>query len=281
MFASFGAFLLENLYFLQVISCKNSVKNGKICTMLSRKYGLSSDSIFVEVAWYICRLERICSDLNWYKGGKCIGKDRNTDPLCENGYSKAKTGSVNEDKTLSDTTIHHHHGLISSILSCAVQWQVIFSNPCDRVKPPKIGKPDPKYLDEEQARHLIEWLQDEGVQFRVMIELLMFTGLRRGELLGLEWSLFNKQIPQIQAKARHWGNQHSRLTAHKCNASDRRRYAFDNGCAPSRSRQRKHDRPDIWPCYRISRWSRRRSNRKHSVTGASTKARIKRTTATR
>lgn len=95
---------------------------------------------------------------------------------------------VDEGKTLSNSTIHHHHGLISSILATAVQWQVIFSNPCDRVKPPKVGKPDPKYLDEVQAREMIELLQDEDTQFRVMVELLMFTGLRRGELLGLEWS---------------------------------------------------------------------------------------------
>ena len=68
------------------------------------------------------------------------------------------------------------------------------------MKPPKISKPDPKYLDEEQARHLIEYLQDEGIQFRVMIELLMFTGLRRGELLGLEWSDidFDNKVIQVR-----------------------------------------------------------------------------------
>lgn len=95
---------------------------------------------------------------------------------------------VDEGKTLASSTVHYYHNVISSMLTTAVQWQIIFSNPCDRVKPPKVGKPEPKYLDEEQAKHLIDCLQDEGVQFRVMIELLMFTGLRRGELLGLEWS---------------------------------------------------------------------------------------------
>ncbi len=106
---------------------------------------------------------------------------------------------VDEGKTLSSSAIRHHHGLISSILATAVQWQIIFSNPCDRVKPPKIGKPDPKYLDEEQARQMIEHLEGEDIQFRVMIELLMFTGLRRGELLGLEWSDvdFDNKIIQV------------------------------------------------------------------------------------
>ena len=107
--------------------------------------------------------------------------------------------ATDEGKTLSSSTVHYYHNVISSMLSTAVQWQIIFSNPCERVKPPKIGKPDPKYLDEEEARQLIDLLQNEDTQFRIMVELLMFTGLRRGELLGLEWSDidFDNKIIQV------------------------------------------------------------------------------------
>lgn len=92
-----------------------------------------------------------------------------------------------EDRTLSAKTILHHHRLISSILSTAVQWQIVFSNPCERVKPPKVEKSDPRYLDETEATRLLELLEIEDIQYRTAIQLLLYTGFRRGELLGLEW----------------------------------------------------------------------------------------------
>ncbi|MCQ5131448.1 site-specific integrase [Butyricicoccus faecihominis] len=88
---------------------------------------------------------------------------------------------------LSDSTVQHHHRLISSILSTAVKWQVIYSNPCERVDPPKARRKEASYLDETQANHMLELLEKESVQHRTIVRLLMFTGLRRGELCGLEW----------------------------------------------------------------------------------------------
>ncbi len=90
--------------------------------------------------------------------------------------------------TISENTIKHYHALISAILEKAVKWQLIFSNPCERVEPPKAKKNESRYLDEDQTADLLSCLVCEPLQYRTMITLLLYSGLRRGELCGLEWS---------------------------------------------------------------------------------------------
>lgn len=95
--------------------------------------------------------------------------------------------TVNQKDSLSANTIQHYHAVISTILNTAVQWQAITSNPCTRVRPPKLEKKDARYLNEVQAAHLFELLETENMQYKTMIKLLLYTGFRRGELCGLEW----------------------------------------------------------------------------------------------
>ena len=88
---------------------------------------------------------------------------------------------------LSNKTIKHHHRLLSAILNQAVFWQVIPSNPASRVKPPKVARTEAKYLDEKQTAKLLELLENESVPHQTMIKMFLYSGLRRGEMCGLEW----------------------------------------------------------------------------------------------
>ena len=89
--------------------------------------------------------------------------------------------------TLSNTTISKYHTLLSSMLSTAVQWQMIFSNPCERVAPPKKIRHEEMYLDEFQALQLIKCLDFEPLRYKTAVMLLLYSGMRRGELCGLTW----------------------------------------------------------------------------------------------
>ncbi len=64
---------------------------------------------------------------------------------------------------------------------------MIFSNPCERVDPPKLERKEAVYLDEEQAARLLELLDNERILHRTIVKLLLYTGMRRGELCGLTW----------------------------------------------------------------------------------------------
>lgn len=102
---------------------------------------------------------------------------------------KFKDGVIlpEENTSLSGKTIRHYHRLISVILKTAVHWQVIFSNPAERVKPPKAENKEAKYLDEKQTAYLIECLKKEPIDKRTMIITFVYSGMRRGELCGLKW----------------------------------------------------------------------------------------------
>ena len=104
------------------------------------------------------------------------------------GLSVSKAFEViGADVPLSAETIRHYHRFLSSVLGVAVKWQIIPSNPCARATLPKVKKKPAKYLDEQEARKLLECIEQEDMQHKTMIKLLMYTGLRREELCGLEW----------------------------------------------------------------------------------------------
>lgn len=89
---------------------------------------------------------------------------------------------------LSGQSIKHHHRLISSILTCAVQWQCLLKNPAERVKPPKVDKKEVDHFDEDMIEYMLSLLDDEPLKYKAMVYLAVYSGSRLGEVSGLEWS---------------------------------------------------------------------------------------------
>ncbi|MCI8647900.1 MAG: site-specific integrase [Firmicutes bacterium] len=91
-------------------------------------------------------------------------------------------------KELSDQTKRHYFRLISSILTTAKYWQVVPENICSRVKAPKVEHKEARYYDEQEVSKLLSYLKDAPKQYEVMVTLVLYSGFRRGELLGLKWA---------------------------------------------------------------------------------------------
>ncbi len=88
---------------------------------------------------------------------------------------------------LSPKTILHYHTFISSIMERAVKWQMIQENPCRRIDPPKVDRHQIICLDDEQAMKFLACLETQPLEDKTFFTLALYTGMRRGELLGLEW----------------------------------------------------------------------------------------------
>lgn len=110
--------------------------------------------------------------------------------LAEDGISKRMVKLPNGklvNGKLSPKTVHEHHVVISKILNTAVKWAVLDKNVALQADSPKVPYREINYLDETETRRMIFLLNNEPIQYRAMILLLLFTGMRRGELCGLEW----------------------------------------------------------------------------------------------
>ena len=112
--------------------------------------------------------------------------EKDTQLIRKKGNNGTKT-----KKPLSGKTILEHHRLLRAMLHKAVYWQLIVANPAERVQPPKSRKPKRKSYDDEQTKILLENLEllsSKDTKYKVAIILTVFTGVRLGELMGLEWT---------------------------------------------------------------------------------------------
>lgn len=95
---------------------------------------------------------------------------------------------VKAGDTLSTGTIAQHHRLLSTILKTAVQWGLMYENPCQRVEPPKAIHKKGVTLSVEDTLRLFAYLEDAPKKYKTAVTVLLYSGLRKGELFGLKWS---------------------------------------------------------------------------------------------
>jgi len=99
----------------------------------------------------------------------------------------AQEGRNKNGGKLSGKTILEVHRLLHTVLDQAVKECIIPFNTADRVEPPKAKKSDPVYYQPEEVEAILEALNEEPGQWRMLVLLLLVSGCRRGEVLGLKW----------------------------------------------------------------------------------------------
>lgn len=177
----------------QIVAFENKVKQG---------YAAENRLTFEKYAEYVMQLKET-------KGKKHRTLDRYTEMLQRInpaiGYMKIediRPGHLNDfyaqlakpgqnKKTggrLSNKTILEHHRLISTILAQAEKEMLIPYNPASRAEPPRPQKKEVTYFQPDEIIAIRDALESEPIKWRTATHLLLITGCRRGEIMGLKWA---------------------------------------------------------------------------------------------
>ncbi len=89
-------------------------------------------------------------------------------------------------KGLSPRTVRYAHSILRSALGQAVRWRMISVNAADLVELPARQRKEMRALTPDESSQFLDAIR--GDRWEVLWELLLVTGLRPGEALGLKWA---------------------------------------------------------------------------------------------
>jgi len=111
--------------------------------------------------------------------------------LLKNGRRDGKGG-------LSSRSVEYTLSILSSALEKAVDWDIILRNPMRKVDMPAKKSDKVPPFTNEQVKKILEFLKDDSMYAAFVV--LVATGVRRGELLGLRKKdiLWNEKAIRIE-----------------------------------------------------------------------------------
>lgn len=89
------------------------------------------------------------------------------------------------DKRVSAQTVCNELNVLSAMFREAIRRELVVSNPVSRVKRPKEDNIIVRYLSTDEEKRLFENLPE---RLKPIVTVALHTGMRKGELLNLEWS---------------------------------------------------------------------------------------------
>ena len=90
-------------------------------------------------------------------------------------------------KPLAPKTIRHHYSTLNLIFKYALKMNYVVENPVQKVDSPRLAKHKVDALTIGEVQAFIKEVAKLPRQQRLMYELLLTTGIRRGECFGLQW----------------------------------------------------------------------------------------------
>lgn len=92
-----------------------------------------------------------------------------------------------DDSVLAPKTILEYHRFLHTVLDQAEREMLVPYNAASKATPPKLPPKEPGYFQPAQIVAILDALELEPIKWRAITHLLIVTGCRRGEIMGLKW----------------------------------------------------------------------------------------------
>ncbi|MFI3140804.1 MAG: site-specific integrase [Clostridia bacterium] len=104
-------------------------------------------------------------------------------------FTPAKLTAFFKSLEVNPATCRKIYTIVQSVFARAVEQGFLKETPCTRaviLPKPSVPKEKKPFLDEHQAKELLNMVQEPS-QFNRIIKVLLYTGMRAGECLALRW----------------------------------------------------------------------------------------------
>jgi integrase len=91
------------------------------------------------------------------------------------------------DQELSERYIKYIYNILNTSLEKAIDWDLILKNPLRKVDLPKERKRKYTVWKREEIHRFLQFAKDEDLHYFALFFVCVYTGIRRGEVLGLKW----------------------------------------------------------------------------------------------
>lgn len=132
-----------------------------------------------------------------------------------------KSGRKDGTGGLSARTITYLHRIMHEALKHAAQWQLVLRNVADAAVPPRYKKWEMAILSREEALALLDQIREHRDYH--LIFTAIYTGMRKGELLGLKWADVDLglKVIRVNQQLQHFTGQGYIFTPPKTDKSRR------------------------------------------------------------
>lgn len=194
---SFGPFKTKSEAKKELFKIKNQVVSGDYLQESTEEF-----SSFVK-KWYETIYKRNV-EVTTAKSREYLIKNHIVDAFPSKKIHSIRTIDIDNfyedkiDEGYSAAYIRQMHNLLRQVFEQAIKWELTKSNPVINTKPPKVKNIEKTTWNVKEVNRFL--LIAKNKSYGIAYILAIFTGMRRGEILGLKWDDIDFRNRKIHIK---------------------------------------------------------------------------------